>query len=126
MSGGEAKSRDAAETKFELLFSYGTLRDHTVQMANFGRHLEGRPDSLPGYILSPILIEDPAVVALSGKKHHTIAERSGNPVDEVPGMAFEMTAQELGAADRYEVAQYTRILVELKSGAKAWVYVRAP
>jgi hypothetical protein len=32
-----------------LLFSYGTLQDRAVQVANFGRLLLGRPDSLPGY-----------------------------------------------------------------------------
>jgi hypothetical protein len=108
-----------------LLFAYGTLQDRAVQMANFGRELEGRPDSLPGYSTSLIAIRDPAVVATSGKTHHTIAERSTNLSDVVPGTVFEITAQELSAADRYEVSEYTRVLVTLKSGARAWVYVRA-
>lgn len=107
-----------------LLFSYGTLQDEAVQLANFGRLLSGRPDSLPGYTLSPIAIDDPAVVALSGKSQHTIAKRS-NVEDEVNGMVFEITAEELAAADRYEVSEYTRILVTLRSGLKAWVYVGA-
>jgi Gamma-glutamyl cyclotransferase, AIG2-like len=106
-----------------LLFSYGTLRDTAVQMANFGRLLSGRPDSLPGYTLMPILIDDPAVVALSGKAQHMIAERSKNATDEVSGVVFEITRQELAAADRYEVEQYTRVLATLKSGLKSWVYV---
>jgi Gamma-glutamyl cyclotransferase, AIG2-like len=108
-----------------LLFSYGTLQDRAVQMANFGRYLTGRSDSLPGYTLSPILIADPAVVALSGKTHHLIAQRSLKPTDEVRGTVFEITADELVAADRYEVSDYTRIAVILKSGAQSWVYVRA-
>ncbi|SRR5579859_292 len=108
-----------------LLFSYGTLQDRAVQMANFGRHLSGRPDSLPGYTLVPILIRDPAVVALSGKTHHSIAQRGSKPTDEVQGTVFEITAQELAAADRYEVWEYTRVSVTLKSGAQAWVYIRA-
>jgi len=107
-----------------LLFSYGTLRDSAVQMANFGRLLSGRADSLPGYTLVPIAIKDPAVVALSGKSQHTIAKRSAAG-DEVTGMVFEITAGELAAADRYEVADYTRVSVTLKSGAKSWVYVGA-
>ena len=37
-------------------------------------------------------------------------------------MAFEVTAEELAAADRYEVAEYTRVEATLKSGVKAWVY----
>jgi hypothetical protein len=107
-----------------LLFSYGTLQDKAVQMAHFGRLLLGRPDSLPGYTLLPITIDDPTVVALSGKAQHMIARRSG-AADEVTGMAFEITARELDAADRYEVAEYRRVQVTLKSGLKAWVYVQA-
>lgn len=106
-----------------LLFSYGTLRDAAVQMANFGRLLSGRPDALPGYVLAPILIDDTAVVALSGKSQHMIAGRSGNANDEVSGVVFEITSAELAAADRYEVAQYTRVLATLKSGLESWVYV---
>jgi hypothetical protein len=41
------------------------------------------------------------------------------------GTVFEITAQELVAADEYEVADYKRVRVVLKSGASAWVYVRA-
>jgi hypothetical protein len=92
-------------------------------MANFGRLLSGRADSLPGYTLHPIPIDNPSVVALSGKSKHMIARRSENAGDEVAGMVFEITAEELAAADRYEVADYTRVNVTLKSGLRAWVYV---
>ena len=109
----------------ELLFSYRTLRDEAVQLANFGRKLAGRPDSLPGYTLASIVIHDPAVVSLSGKSQHTIAVPCANMADEVPGMVFEIAAPDLVAADRYEVADYTRVLMTLKSGVGAWVYARA-
>jgi len=108
-----------------LLFAYGTLQDRAVQMANFGRELYGRPDSLAGYALLSIAIADKNVVALSGKTYHKIAQRSANPVDEVAGTVYTITAAERAAADRYEVSDYTRVLVTLKSGAQAWVYVRA-
>ncbi len=107
-----------------LLFSYGTLRDGAVQMANFGRLLAGRADAMPGYAMVPIEIRDPAVVALSGKAQHMIAVR-GNAGDEVAGVVFEITAEELAAADRYEVADYKRVLATLKSGVTSWVYVGA-
>ena len=71
-----------------LLFSYGTLRDKAVQLANFGRELRGSPDSLLGYSTSLIPIRDPAVVATSGKAHHTIAVRSKNPSDGVSGLGI--------------------------------------
>jgi gamma-glutamylcyclotransferase (GGCT)/AIG2-like uncharacterized protein YtfP len=107
------------------LFSYGTLQDSAVQLANFGRLLKGTADVLPRYRIAMIAIKDAAVIATSGKSHHAIAEPSGNPADEVPGMVFEITRDELAAADRYEVADYTRVQVLLKSGLHAWAYVRA-
>jgi hypothetical protein len=108
-----------------LLFSYGTLQDKAVQIANFGRELSGRPDSMPGYRQTLIAITDPQVVATSGKTHHPIVEPSPNRADEVAGTVFEITARELAAADQYEVSDYKRVSVTLKSGVQAWVYVRA-
>ena len=45
--------------------------------------------------------------------------------DQVPGMVFKITPEELMAADRYEVSDYTRVQVTLSSGLRAWAYVRA-
>ena len=108
-----------------LLFSYGTLQDKKVQIAQFGRELRGRPDSIPGYRQTLLEITDPQVIATSGKTHHPIVEPSPQPGDEVSGSVFEITAQELAAADQYEVSDYKRVSVNLKSGVQAWVYVRA-
>jgi gamma-glutamylcyclotransferase (GGCT)/AIG2-like uncharacterized protein YtfP len=109
-----------------LLFSYGTLQDKSVQIANFGRELTGREDALPGYARRMVAIVDPKVVALSGESHHANAEPSSNPEDAVSGTVFEITEQELAAADKYEeAAEYRRISVTLRSGDQAWVYVRA-
>lgn len=108
-----------------LLFSYGTLQDKAVQISNFGRELSGTPDAIVGYAQTMVAIDDPAVVATSGKTHHPIVQASNNPGDEVAGTVFEITDEELAAADSYEVSDYKRILVPLKSGLQAWVYVRA-
>lgn len=108
-----------------LLFSYGTLQDKKVQIAQFGRELRGRPDSIPGYRRRLLEITDPQVIATSGKTHHPIVEPGADPADEVSGSVFEITAQELAAADQYEVSDYKRVSVRLKSGVQAWVYVRA-
>ncbi|MGB6487116.1 MAG: gamma-glutamylcyclotransferase family protein [Steroidobacteraceae bacterium] len=115
------KSSDATV----LLFSYGTLQDRAVQLASFGRELAGSSDTLPGYSTSLLAIRDQAVIEKSGKTHHTIAERSSNLSDQVPGMVFRITPEELLAADRYEVSDYTRVQVTLRSGLRAWAYVRA-
>jgi gamma-glutamylcyclotransferase (GGCT)/AIG2-like uncharacterized protein YtfP len=108
-----------------LLFSYGTLQDKAVQLASFGRELTGRPDAMLGYEQSWVEIVDPQVLATSGKTHHPIIKPGTNPSEEIAGTVFEITQAELEAADRYEVADYKRVSVTLKSGAQAWVYVSA-
>lgn len=105
------------------IFSYGTLRQANVQLATFGRRLEGRPDVLAGFALSPMTITDPQVIAASGAAIHTIARPSGKPSDRVPGIVFVLTPAELEAADRYEAGPITRIRVRLESGGEAFVYV---
>ena len=106
------------------LFSYGTLQQAGVQMASFGRLLNGAPDALPGWRQERVEITDPDVLAKSGERFHPIMV-PGKPQDEIIGMVFEITDSELAAADRYEVADYKRIAVRLKSGIDAWVYVKA-
>lgn len=106
------------------LFSYGTLQQTDVQRSTFGRLLSGRADTLPGYAQDMVAIDDPAVVATSGKSHHPIVA-PGAPADAVDGTVFEITDEELANADRYEVAAYTRVAVTLASGREAWVYVDA-
>jgi hypothetical protein len=107
-----------------LLFSYGTLQQENVQLSSFGRVLAGTPDAMPGWRQGEIEITDPEVIRTSGKRFHPIVEPSGDPADEVSGTVFRITAAELAAADAYEVSDYKRILVRLKSGSEAWVYVR--
>ncbi|WP_436525475.1 gamma-glutamylcyclotransferase family protein [Actinoplanes sp. HUAS TT8] len=108
-----------------LLFSYGTLQDPAVQRANFGRELEGRAAALPGYAERLVEITDSDVVTTSGKTHHPIVVETGRDTDRVPGTVFELTEDELLAADKYEVDDYHRVLLSLESGVRAWVYVSA-
>jgi hypothetical protein len=114
-----------AESETLSLFSYGTLRQANVQHATFGRLLEGRPDALAGYALSPMAISDPDVVATSGSAVHTIARPTSNPADRIEGLVFRVTRAELEAADRYESGPIRRIGVRLASGEEASVYVAA-
>jgi gamma-glutamylcyclotransferase (GGCT)/AIG2-like uncharacterized protein YtfP len=109
----------------ERLFSYGTLQLEPVQLATFGRKLAGLADEMPGYALDMLKIEDPDVVATSGKTHHPVVTYSGQASDKVSGTVFAITAEELQHADDYEVAAYRRDRVVLASGMAAWVYVDA-
>lgn len=108
-----------------LLFSYGTLQDKAVQLANFGRELIGQHDAMLGYSQSWVEITDPQVLASSGKTHHPIVAPTHEPGSKVEGMVFQITDAELAAADAYEVSDYKRVAVGLASGLTAWVYVQA-
>jgi hypothetical protein len=107
------------------LFSYGTLQQRAVQIANYGRELAGEPDVLTGYRLEPLAIEDPTIVEVSGKDVHTIARATGNPADRISGMVFGLSEAELLSTDAYETKAYSRIEVILESGRSAFVYVAA-
>ena len=108
-----------------LLFSYGTLQIDTVQLESFGRLLDGAEDAMPGYKKSLIEITDSEVIRKSGERFHPIVAATGDPSDEVAGKVFRITEAELAAADRYEVSDYKRVSVQLKSGKDAWVYIKA-
>jgi len=107
------------------LFSYGTLQQEDVQLANFGRRQTGVSDALVGYRQSMVAIDDPEVVRTSGKTHHPIVAFTGVNEDRVPGALFEITDAELAHADAYEVVAYVRVKAPLASGLEAWVYVDA-
>jgi gamma-glutamylcyclotransferase (GGCT)/AIG2-like uncharacterized protein YtfP len=109
----------------EFLFSYGTLQLEAVQMSTFGRQLTGKSDSLIGFELVPIKIEDQEVVKISGKNYHTMAKFTGRYTDTISGTVYSLTKHEIQNADKYEVAAVKRIEVILQSGIQAWVYVDA-
>jgi Gamma-glutamyl cyclotransferase, AIG2-like len=108
----------------ENLFSYGTLQAAEVQISTFGRALDGKPDLLVGYRLAMIKIHQPDFVGLSGAEDHRNLQFTGLASDIVEGRVLKVTKKELGQADDYEAgADYQRVMVELKSGANAWVYL---
>ena len=98
------------------LFSYGTLQQKEVQVATFGRPLTGHKDLLPGYHRA---------ITQAGEVLYYNIEPSSDPVDIVSGTVFEITEQELAAADSYEKGRgYRRTRVTLRSGVEAWTYYR--
>jgi len=109
----------------ELLFSYGTLQQAEVQRATFGRELTGHRDAIVGYELDYVTITDPHVLATSGSDRHPILRPTDRADAHVDGTVFAINEAELAAADDYEVDDYHRVSVPLRSGATAWVYVFA-
>jgi gamma-glutamylcyclotransferase (GGCT)/AIG2-like uncharacterized protein YtfP len=105
------------------LFSYGTLQLGEVQRSVFGREVATEPDALPGFRVEWLTITDPHVVAVSGSDRHPVVRRSADPADAVPGSVLTLTPEDLAAADAYEVDDYRRELVSLRSGRAAWVYL---
>src|SRR5207244_3523330 len=114
-------SLEAKET--EHLFAYGTLQTEAVQLPTFGRKLKGKPDALVGYHLTMIEVQDQDFVATSGTAHHRNLQFTGLASDFVEGTVLTVTRKELEQADAYEPADYERVLVQLRSGMDAWVYL---
>jgi gamma-glutamylcyclotransferase (GGCT)/AIG2-like uncharacterized protein YtfP len=107
-----------------LLFSYGTLQQDEVQLATFGRKLNGEKDLLPGYEPSLVKIPDPALSARLQRTHHDNITATGDDWSTVQGTALEVNDDELVKADAYEAQyDYRRVEVTLSSGKPAWVYV---
>lgn len=121
MSGSVERVSDAPAD--QQLFTYGTLQYTEVQLDTFGRLVAGEPDTLPGYTIDYTEIEDQRVVDVSGLSVHPVLRATGSPLDKVVGRVLHLTADELDAADEYEVSLYRRIAVTLASGREAWVYV---
>ncbi|WP_410471536.1 gamma-glutamylcyclotransferase family protein [Faucicola mancuniensis] len=107
------------------LFSYGTLQQENVQLATFGRLLDGQQDSLVGYVLGEIEITDPDVLQKSGKRFHPMLIKTDNADDKVAGVIFDINDNELLQADSYEVDAYKRIEAKFASGQVAWIYADA-
>lgn len=109
----------------EKLFSYGTLQQPEVQLATFGRLLQGQPDQLPGYITAMLKISDPDIVKISGKAYHPVLRYTGNQTEQVTGMVFDISTEELQRADSYEAADYARTAAVTLSGITCWIYTAA-
>lgn len=105
------------------LFSYGTLQKEQVQIETFGRILSGEKDVLAGYKIEMLEITDPEVLRKSNQKYHPILTFSGNAEDEIEGILFEVTDEEILQADEYEVDDYKRIETVFKSGRFGFIYV---
>lgn len=105
------------------LFSYGTLQQEPVQLQTYGRRLEGTADALRGYQLERLPDRDPEAVRISGLKSHFVVRPTGNQADRVEGMVYFLSDAELEATDRYEGSDYQRVVLELESGRRAFVYV---
>lgn len=104
-----------------LLFSYGTLRLPVVQLALFGRLIEGREDTILGWRSKMIEITDPDVIAKSGTRWHPLVEPSDDPDEAVEVMFFAVSEDDLTKADAYEV-DYSRLELRLRSGDRAYFY----
>ena len=81
-----------------LLFSYGTLQERHVQLALFGRPLDGTVDAIVGFVRGRVAVleDDTLNAALS---HYENAVASGNPEDRINGTALQVTDAELAQAD---------------------------
>lgn len=101
----------------ENLFAYGTLQNDDIHENLFGRIIQGTPETLVGYELQEIQIEEEF-----GIVEYDILVETGNPEDTINGIVYLITQKELHQADLYEGMHYRRVEVHLQSNQKAWAY----
>ncbi|TRX38290.1 gamma-glutamylcyclotransferase family protein [Flavobacterium restrictum] len=101
----------------QKLFTYGTLQNEDIQENIFGRILQGTPETLIGYVLNEIQIEEEF-----GITHYPIIVETNDPNDTISGILYEITSNDLRQADLYEGLHYKRIEVHLQSNDIVWVY----
>jgi len=106
------------------IFSYGTLQQKNVQLQILGKLLDGIEDTIEGYCVTQLEIKDLSVLNVSQNKMHPIIYFTGNKINKVTGTLFSVSEMDLLKIDTYEVDDYHRIEIYLKSGKKSWVYVK--
>lgn len=96
----------------QLLFTYGTLQQASVQEQVIGRVIKGVADQLDNYEIGKIMI--------NGNEYKIIHPKIGS---KVIGVVISVDDNEIEAIDDYETKAYNRIRVTLDSGKIAWAYV---
>lgn len=99
------------------LFAYGTLKEKDIQENVFGRSLTGTPETLLGYTVQTIQIEEEF-----GVETYPIIIPTDLPEDAIDGIVYVLSEKDLELADTYEGKYYRRIEVQLQSKEKVWVY----
>ncbi|MCW2118533.1 gamma-glutamylcyclotransferase family protein [Flavobacterium sp. 7A] len=99
------------------LFAYGSLQETDVQQTIFGRTLKGDADSLIGYTVTKIEIEEEF-----GMASYPIITSTEKLQDIIVGLLYEITDDELLQADTYEGVHYKRMEVLLESNQIAWTF----
>lgn len=99
------------------LFAYGTLKEKDIQENIFGRSLTGIGETLLGYSVKSIQIEEEF-----GVETYPIITPTNDASDRIEGIVFELTPKDLELADTYEGKYYRRIEVLLQTKEKVWVY----
>lgn len=111
-------------SKKQLLFSYGTLQDQSIQMKLFGRKLQGSTDSLEGFKMEYIDLNTPDS-EWNARFVYPIAIPTNSSEDCIEGVVYEVSTDDLKIADTYEGSSYRRIEFVLKSGRTCWFYQQA-
>ncbi|MFT5963329.1 MAG: gamma-glutamylcyclotransferase (GGCT)/AIG2-like uncharacterized protein YtfP [Flavobacterium sp.] len=101
----------------EKLFAYGNLKEDDIQETVFGRLLQGVPETLVGYVVKQIKIEEEY-----GIESYPIITATQNQEDTISGMVYEASFRELQLADQYEGMHYKRIEVQLQSNETVWAF----
>jgi hypothetical protein len=97
----------------EFLFAYGVLVDPRVQSKIMGRYTRGSPDLLVGFRFLN--------VDINGEQYSVL---SPDPNSTITGVVLGLEPDELKMFDMYVGDKYRRRQLSLRSGKRAWVYLK--
>lgn len=109
--------------KKHLWFSYDISESENLQLQHYGRKFHGTEDTLSGYTLKDTNLNGVSMSENNRTKTPQIAIKSKEMNDELKGIVFEITGEELVLTDQLAVPNSKRVLVTTNSGAEVWVYI---
>jgi|688.fasta_scaffold1759531_2 gamma-glutamylcyclotransferase (GGCT)/AIG2-like uncharacterized protein YtfP len=97
------------------LFCYGTIQEPAVQLEILGRTIEGKPDSLDGFVVTRDFLVD-------GDLYPRLLEHDKGCVY---GTVYEFTEDDIKLLDEYETKMYHRYHFTTRKGIDVQVYSEA-
>ena len=98
-----------------FIFAYGTLKTAKIRKALLNRVVPSDKDTLSGFTLEKIYLDG---------IRYPIAVMDPFNKNQIHGEVFKVTLKEIQIIDDYESDAYQRIIVNLNSGRKAWIYTK--
>lgn len=116
----KANAIQLEKQKKHLIFTYEISKSNDIQLQNNGDKHNGTKDTLSGYKIHSLDTEN---LTSDDSSQNQIATKSADKSNQIEGLVFEITGEELIEVDKSEVSKSKRVMETTDLGAEVWVYV---